>query len=453
MGVKEPEWVAARTDGAEAAVVLVHGFSGSVEETFGRLPEFLCRDDRLADWDVHTLGYPTRLAPDFTGIWSGDPDLSTLATLLRARLTTSDFSSYRAFVLVAHSMGGLVAQRALLDDASFQHRVSHLFLFGTPSKGLYKATLGWWLKRQFRDMSATGKFIRNLRRQWASRVEGSGCPKVFAVAGDRDEFVPARSSLGPFPMDQRYVVHGDHLQMVKPTSMDDLSVKILVEGLTRGATPKGPLSAARLAIEMLEFQEAVDRLWPHREELDEQHLVLLALALEDLGRSEEAIELLEQSGKLGTDAQGVLAGRLKRRWHVTGRRGDLEKAMALYRDAYKRSESAQDHAQAFYHGINVAYLLLAAEKKPKEAETWATRVLEHCALADEDIWRFATQGEAALHLGDRKGAAEHFRRALSLKPAPHEARSMAEQAFRVAILKKDDRALEELEGLFRSAPP
>ena len=29
-------------------------------------------------------------------------------------------------------MGGLVAQRALLDDDEFSEKVSHVFLFGTP---------------------------------------------------------------------------------------------------------------------------------------------------------------------------------------------------------------------------------------------------------------------------------------------------------------------------------
>ena len=451
MSKMSPEWVTVRNSGADAAVILIHGFCGCPQVTFGSLPEILCADARLADWDVHALGYPTQLAPDFSGIWTGDPDIPTLATLLRTRLGSSDLQSYKALVLVAHSMGGLVAQRALLDDDKFLQRISHLFLFGTPSKGLYKATLGWWLKRQLRDMSATGKFIRTLRRQWTSRVEELGRPKVFVVAGDRDEFVPARSSLGPFPMTQRYVVHGNHLQIVKPDSADHLSVKVLVDGLTEDSVPGGPLSAARVAIEMLEFQVAVDHLWPHRAELDDDHLVLLALALESLGRSEEALEILERDENLGTDAQGVLAGRLKRRWHVTGRKADSKKAIELYRDAYDRSVEVEGHDQAFYHGINVAYLLLAAFKRSKEAEDWAARVLGHCELSPEDSWRFATQAEAAIHFGDLGAAVTNFRRALEFGPSPRQIRSMAEQAFRVAVLRKHDRVIPQLEDLFRGA--
>ncbi len=453
MSKMSPEWVTVRNKGAEAALILIHGFSGCPEVTFGRLPEILCEEGRLADWDVYALGYPTQLAPDFSGIWTGDPDISTLATLLRTRLGASDFRSYKALGLVAHSMGGLVAQRALLDDEELHSRISHLFLFGTPSKGLYKATLTWWLKRQLRDMSATGKFIRTLRRQWTSRVEERGRPKVFVVAGDRDEFVPVQSSLGPFPMAQRYVVHGNHLQIMKPESADHLSVKVLVEGLTAGSVPGGPLSAARLAIEMLEFQAAVDHFWPYRDELDDDHLVLLALALESLGRSEEALEMLDRSEDLGTDAQGVLAGRLKRRWHVTGRKADSIKAMELYRDAYEQSVEVENHAQAFYHGINVAYLLLAARKHGKEAEKWAERVLGHCELSPEDAWCFATQAEAALHLGDLEAAVTNFGRALEFGPSPRQVQSMAEQAFRVAVLRRHDRVIPQLEALFRGAQP
>jgi pimeloyl-ACP methyl ester carboxylesterase len=43
---------------------------------------------------------------------------------------------YESLALIAHRMGGLVAQQALLDDPLLVGRVRHRILFGTPSGGL-----------------------------------------------------------------------------------------------------------------------------------------------------------------------------------------------------------------------------------------------------------------------------------------------------------------------------
>ena len=88
---------------------------------------------------------------------------------------------------MAHSMGGLVAQRCICDNKSLRDRITHLFLYGTPSKGLHKATYVGRLKRQIRDMGTGSKFIEELRADWLTIVGGNTPFAVRAIAGDCDE--------------------------------------------------------------------------------------------------------------------------------------------------------------------------------------------------------------------------------------------------------------------------
>ena len=152
----DPISFAIRDAGGARAVVLIHGFHDEPHHTFGMLPAFLAGDPALQDWDLHCFGYPTTLAPDVTGVWAADPDLTTLSGYLASAVTRTRYARYRELALLAHSMGGLIVQRALL-DGGFAERVPKVLLFGTPSNGLRKAGLGRLFKRQTRDMAHGAK--------------------------------------------------------------------------------------------------------------------------------------------------------------------------------------------------------------------------------------------------------------------------------------------------------
>jgi pimeloyl-ACP methyl ester carboxylesterase len=448
-GADEVSTTEHRNQGAEAAIVFIHGF-GSAGNPFGMLPALLAQEPALAGWDLHELAYNTGLMPDFRGLWAADPDIPLLATYLRSRAALEPLDAYATLAFVAHSMGGLVVQRGLLDDPDLVARASHVFMFGTPSGGLKSGKLGRFFKRQIADMAINGPFIADIRGRWDERFGTRRPFDLWVVAGDRDEFVPATSSLGPFPTEVQLVAPGNHTEVVNVQAPGTMTQQIISEGLVGNAAPAGPWNSARVAVERREFERAIAELMPNAEKLDERHLVELALALDASGRREEAVALLERTSSLhGTDVKGTLAGRRKRNWIAEGLRDDGEAALDLYSQSLAEALAAGDHDQAYYHAINVAFLQLAYSDDRAAARAAAQQTLDEAAQAEPGFWRLASEAEAQLYLGDTAKAIEGYRAAVALKAEPHELESAYAQATRVAA-ELDDEALQvELDAVFR----
>ena len=443
-----PNLLVSRSQGAAAAIVLVHGFNGDADGTWGEFPALLAGEAALASWDIYRISYTTSLAFDIAGVWSADPEIITLGGLLETVVEVPPLDRYRSIALLAHSMGGLLVQRALLSNPALRQRVSHVLLFGTPSDGLEKASPFNFWKRQVRDMAHGSAFITALRTDWA-RQFGDTPPFAFTtVAGDRDEFVPRTSSLEPFPKGHQRVIYGNHLDIVKPSNADHLGYKVVVKALTGQGKVDIAVDSARLALESRHFQTAIDTLWPNRHELDDRALVTLALALESVGRQQDAIDMLMKANPRGTDPIGVLAGRLKRRWLVERRRSDAEQALRLYGEALTLAEARANAEQAYYHAINCAFMELAYGGDPHACRAYAERALRWCGQAQDDVWRRATEGEANLYLGHASQATDAYRRTLALAPEPWQATSIYQQAYRAADLMGEDALATELRAMF-----
>ena len=176
--------------GGDRAVVFLHGFSGQQDDTWGDFPELLKKS--ALGWSIATLGYATTMLPDIVGVWSADPDLPIIARMFRTQMAITPLNEYRSLAFVAHSMGGLVVQKALIDDADLCTRTQNVFLFGTPSAGLKKASwLEFW-KRQLDNMTEDSDFICGLRQGWDERFGANPPFELMVVAGSRDQFVPPR---------------------------------------------------------------------------------------------------------------------------------------------------------------------------------------------------------------------------------------------------------------------
>jgi hypothetical protein len=110
-----------------------------------------------------------------------------------------------------------------------------------------------------------------------------------------------------------------------------------------------------------------------------------------------------------------MAGRLKRKWLLSGRlQADAEAAMAHYARGYELAKAANNLRQAYYHGINLAFLALVFQGDWTAARDRAKEVLDICNLCDAsgdvDEWLYATKGEAELILGNDEAAFDAYRR-------------------------------------------
>jgi pimeloyl-ACP methyl ester carboxylesterase len=441
----------------EAAIVFVHGFTGDRRGTWRKIPDFLLQEAKLAGWDILFFGYSSHWFFDLLNIWSADGDLNEIAKNLA---TTPGLQKYNHLAFVAHSMGGLAVQRALILFGNLVKKTRHVVLFGTPSFGLDKAhALRQW-KQQIKNMDSKGDFIKNLRADWA-RLSFDQNPSFtfLAVAGLEDQFVPPKSSHGEppgeFPIRFQATIAGNHVSMLKAESAQDECVQHIIQQMTSGGG-LGVRSAARLAVENGEFQVVVNKLWPIRAQLDDPGVVDLALALDTLGRREDAIQVLEQHPRMGTDVLGVLGGRYKRRWIAERRREDFDKAFDFYQQGYAETVKKQtvDHAQAFYHGINIAYLALAGEQVNQSlAEQMAQNVLEHCRQVKDpkqELWRLASEGDAYIILNRISDALRVHQQAASHPKNPWQALSIQEQTLRLADLKGlPEKDMEKLSGFYQ----
>jgi hypothetical protein len=275
---------------------------------------------------------------------------------------------------------------------------------------------------------------------------------LYVIAGDMDEFVPASSSLAPFPYCVQAVVPGNHLQIVKPTRPDHQSVLLVVNALTGSGKVRPIVDGARLALERGDFYSVIEVLLPLAAELDKSALASLALALEGVERGSDALAILESHSSLdSTEALGVLAGRLKRRWLTERRARDLDHAKELYQCGLNQAEVANDHDQAFYHAINIAFLYLMESPTgsiPDKVGQMANRSLEHIKEARNTNWSFATQGEALLMLGDLEGAQHAYAIAIMMTTSPREIDSIYSQAVRVAVKIFGQEGADRIEQLF-----
>jgi len=445
MGLQEPNFTVVRKAGRDRAVVFLHGFSGTRDDTWDRFPALV--GAAIPDWDVFTIGYATTLLPDLVGIWSADPDIPILASLVRTQFGMPPFSPYKSLALVAHSMGGLVVQQVLVDDPALAHRVRHVVLFGTPSGGLRKAGWASFWKRQLRNMAEGSTFITSLRERWKHTYADNSPFNLLVVAGASDQFVSPASSLDPFNPRVRRVVMGDHLSIVKPANADAPSVLLMVATLTSGETPSpDPAAQLRLASERAatDAVQIVERV-EAAQQMSVDEIVDSALALDRAGCRAESIALLERHKEQDTDIKGTLGGRVKRQWLESENPAQGNRALALYQEALDKAITPD---QRYYLAINVAFMTFAFLRDEAGAREFAHLALEHAAPPGEDVWKTATVAEAYLYLDRIPEALAQYRRLLTLGADPWKHRSAGLQAARIAAARGDRPLAEELESIF-----
>lgn len=249
----------------KSLIVFVHGLLGSEESTWGNFPKLVIENPETAKkYDVATFGYPTGLFHI-----QKVPSLDELAGFLDTELETK-CRSYGEIVLVAHSMGGLLARKFVANSLERETqpdgkpcRVSRMLFFATPHRGSMVATtakFGFTVMRQISSIFgslaefavqtatdggaseqlkslATGSdFIFDLERQ-EERVQARDRTYVKYVIAESDLAVDRNSGVGSLDF---HVIHdSDHSSLVKPETADHASVQVARDFLkyTRDKVP------------------------------------------------------------------------------------------------------------------------------------------------------------------------------------------------------------------------
>jgi len=520
------------TNSKDTFVVFIHGFSGDGTGTWGNFPNFLGGDADLSNCQFRFWDYPTELAKNNLNpisffkklFWENDPNISTISQGLRT-LLNFEAADFKKIVLFAHSMGGLVVQRFIIEEirnerADLLDRITEISLFGTPSGGLVKAGLGSWVKNQIADMSVFGAFVKGLRADWTRLIdERRSAPdfplkfRLTLVAGMKDNFVPQNSSLDPFPLDEKEIVPGNHTQMIKPEAATDLVYLVIKNRLSRGTLtvrewqqingqsndavelisrvrasaefgfteelveiankqlavdkPRLPRVDRALGLALLDceqYQLSATMLARYLEfklpggsqpfASDAQAVQQLAIALSGAGDLTGAVARLRQLDEQvqnDSETQGILAGRFKRhRLKNQSSAGIGWQAYNLYKQAFDsaKKEMPLNVDQAFYNGINAAYLSFALGEKDYIA--LAEEVLTICKSHESpDYWCAASSAEAHLLLGHYEEAENEYRAALKHAPPQRYWTTTGQQALDIIRRKGMPEAAQGTVNLFR----
>ncbi len=432
---------------AKSATIFVHGFIGDPIATWGKFPTLIKQEFLLENWDLYTFGYSTSLYPDIRGIWSADAALTELSMLFNTEMDTAPLKNYKELVLIAHSMGGLITQRAIIDGKSLKDRLKCLIMFGTPSGGLKKSIPLSWVKRQLKDMNKDSDFIKVLREDWNNRINGKYGFDLYVCAGERDEFVPSSSSLIPFEENVRFVVNGNHLEIVKPDNNDSLSYRLVRDGILGNIADSYPYNIGNVLSELVQFQNVIEKFEGKEEKLDESSLVSYALALDTLERRDKAIEILNNHNSGRTDALGTLAGRHKRIWLNEGLEIHAKNAYEIYTRGFDISKAKDDKRQMYYHKINQAFLEKVYWKDENKAKESAEKAKEISLNLTQGLWESATIGEANLHL-EPKEALKFYERVTEKDIRPWQILSMYNQADILCDAYELDNISNDLYTLF-----
>ena len=154
---------------------------------------------------------------------------------------------------------------------------------------------------------------------------------------------------------------------------------------------------------------------------------LLALALVRSGAVQRANDLLRalcQEGHTDGETLGILARTYKDLWLRTAdsvaRAAQLSRAHEIYDKAYRLAVELEQVEDAYYTGINAATTALLLGKKKhalslsRAVSTLCRRLMQQSADRDDAYWVLATQGEAALILGEWSDAEDCYTRAGTL---------------------------------------
>lgn len=223
-------------------IVFVHGLNSSANTWVDFLGAAFAAPE-LQGYDFGLFNYQTslvsRLNP-FQRLPSVEGWARVLANTIQATLLNQE--RYGVFVLVGHSMGGLVSKfawRFLLEsDGAAAMRLHSLFTYGTPNHGSDRATfLGSLLSPDLALLRAFSSSVHDLNTFWNTRVspipETPGKLTVHerAVVSVKDYWVAPDSGISSLPEEFVLRLASSHTGLIHPTDANDPRLSWFIDQL------------------------------------------------------------------------------------------------------------------------------------------------------------------------------------------------------------------------------
>lgn len=398
-------------------LLFIHGFSGEASDTFGKIPELLASDPNMAGWNMKPLGYSQHVNPELgKDIWAGVDDINKISDYLTTSIMYK-FDNYDRIAIVAHSLGGLVAQKALIGlDSKIRDKISHLLLFGTPSNGIESSSKPDAWKDKLKELSSDGSFISTLRKDWDQTFENGFSFKLKVAAAIDDEYVTVRSCHGPFKDEYCEYVDDNHLNMVKPKDENDDAYNLILSTLTNNEFYNNYTNKEELNLVLGKYETVKKQLLPQKDSLDVNGLKRLIFSLEGLDEKETVMEILNEHplAKENTELMGLLAGRYKRAYLKLFSKSDGDAAFKYYSKALEIATAAENDNQIYYHAINLAFLSIVIEGNEGKMMKYAKQALKATENCRDNLWKYATIAEASMYIDDMAKAKEYYKKAAEM---------------------------------------
>lgn len=401
---------------ANNAIIFVHGFSGEAWRTFGKIPDFLAEEERMEGWDMFPFGFSENVDPQLgKEVFASINDIERIADNLSAAIKHK-FGKYKRLAIVAYSLGGLVAQRAILNLNDFnRERLSHVILFGTPSNGITNNALKKLWKNKINDLIQDQPFILQLRNDWSQAFKDN-YPFTFKTAiATRDEYVSKDSALEPFGKESWVNVGGDHLSMVNAKTKENDSYELILKTLTDNTFFNKYTNSEEINIALGKYDEVTRKLKPALDYLNESGLEKLIYAMECSGQRDEAIEILEthEAAQNDSDMLFLLGNLFKYSYLNNTNEEDGKAAYKCYKKALRIAKKNNEKEQIYLNSISLSFLNLLLENDKRDMRTYAKIAIETASkVKRNNLNKLSTIAEGNIYLGNLDNAKEYYLKAV-----------------------------------------
>jgi len=218
---------------------LVHGFLGG-PDTFGRWRELIATDQSLRSFEpeVHIFEYFTSATRSlkilqFVGSKKKVPAIHTIAQRLAGDIdAVRKRDANSRVVVIGHSMGGLIARWAILENARLGKPgpVDLLLTLATPHDGGHLARFAEhtpFVSEQAKELDADGVVIKALEDEWSERYQLDRHQPMYAFVADQDGVICPPNSTTDYntrvcPREFWDTLGADHQTIAKPDGLNQV---------------------------------------------------------------------------------------------------------------------------------------------------------------------------------------------------------------------------------------